>query len=214
MRTIDYEAQRQKYREEEAEREARDKAVLEAFAPTIPVPEGFEASWEEQDGARYEKVAVLVLSNPTTEVKFTFRPWGDGTTSFNTPRGWATFDRVGVEPSFYWRDWAIGGAGEKSLTPEKMAEVFAEQLKRIAEARKYYETAISVPQIGFTTSPERLARDKATLAKGGALTFTPSGFGTGYTVARRPSRFATRAKPELEAFFGFSPLYVSTFDAD
>jgi hypothetical protein len=53
------------------------------------------------------------------------------------------------------------------------------------------------------------------LKAGKTVSLAPSGFGTGYTISRRRrSRYDQRAKLELEAKFGVTPLYITTFDHD
>lgn len=202
-----------KYASEYIKTAAKQNKALEKFVPTLPKWDGWVGSWKEE-------VTHYAGQNVTTRswmlvcyadhVKLEFRAGGDGTTSFEVEgKGWLTFDRRGVESSFYWQKWDYPGAEEVIIE-----NVMREQVKRVADRREYYKSAIVVPQIGFTVSPEGKVALIADIKKIGFRNFMPSGFGTGYTISTKHVRFSNRAKPELEEFIGVSPLYVSTFDAD
>lgn len=177
---------------------------LEAFVKRLPAFEGFTGTWYDDKD--------YVLNNAAGDIRFEFHPGGDGTTSFKAQDGnWLTFDRRGVDSSFYWRAFDYKGAGMPDIK-----EVIAEQLTRIATSREFQKFALKIPQIGHSISPVGLERLKEEFRKNdtASRSFHPAGFGTGYTVSRTRSRFATRATKALEDFIGVSPLYVSTFDAD
>jgi hypothetical protein len=186
---------------------AKQVRELEKFIPKIPVLDGFVSDWVEDDNFKSKS---FVMTNEVAAIKLTFRPGGDGTTEFKNAEGhWLSFDRCGVESSFYWKAWDYKGAD-----PVDIEAVVAEQIARVAKSREYYKTAIKVPDVGFTTSPDGMVKLQRQLITSGYVHFHPSGFGTGYTVTRAPRYGARRAKPELEKFFNLSPLYVETFDAD
>lgn len=191
---------------------AKDQKELQHLVPKIPKLNGFIGEWKEEhywfDG-KNRLIKKYVLSNMKDEITFTFNPGGDGSTSFNTERGWRSFDRTGVESSFYWKPWDYKGA-----EPVDLNEVLKDQLERIAKQRDYFKTAIKIPEIGFTISPDGLAKLKGDLKRIGYRRFMPSGFGTGYTISIKKLRFGNRVSKELEEFIGISPLYVETFDAD
>lgn len=186
--------------------------TFEKRMKTITVPEGFTASFGKDYWQHGQNDPYFQLTKPDdTEITFEYNG-GRGHTRFKTDKGWLCFDRTGVEDSFYHRKlW--DGDDEKNLD-----EIITEQLKRITDRREYYRTAVSIPTIPFTCAPERVSELKKDLAKKGHISFHPSGFGTGYNITSKPQRRLrygeTRAKPELEAFFGISPLYVSTMDCD
>jgi hypothetical protein len=190
---------------------AKDQKELLAYVKKLPAYDGFKGEWEEDRhffAGENRVTKNYVLANDAKEVKFTFRPGGSGTTSFNTANGWRTFDRTGVEDSFYWKPlW------EKDVRPE-VKVMIDEQMERIAKSRDFAKTAVRIPQIGFTVSPDLLARLKETFKRKGYHAFHPSGFGTGYTVSGKKLRFSNRASKEMEDFFGVAPLYIETFDAD
>lgn len=179
---------------------------LGAIIKSIPKIKGFIGNWI--DDPYYGK--EYVLANKKSEITFTFHQGGDGTTSFKTTDGhWRTFDRRGVESSFYWKPWDYKGAPKVNLK-----EMLDEQLQRIAASREYFNTAIIVPEIGFSVSPANLEKLKMTFKNAGYHSFHPSGFGVGYTVSAKPLRFGKKASKELMDFFGVAPLYIATFDAD
>lgn len=190
-----------------------DQKELEKFVPTIPVFPGWVGAWKpdvtELYGERIETPSY-VLTWAENHMRMEFRAGGDGTTSFEVAgKGWLTFDRRGVESSFYWKAWDYKGAE----TPDIGAVMIA-TCERIKQRREYYTSAISIPQIGHTVSPAGKVALIEEIRKIGFRNFMPSGFGTGYTISTKQVRFSNRAKPELEAFIGITPLYVSTFDAD
>lgn len=192
---------------------AKQAKELEKFVPTIPNWDGWSGSWKDDNtfcGGQNIPVRSWVLICEAHNFKMEFRAGGDGTTSFEVDgKGWLTFDRTGVESSFYWKKWDYPGAEEVNIEL-----VIKEQVKRVIDRREYYKSAIQVPQIGFTVSPEGKVALINDIKRKGFRNFMPSGFGTGYIISVKPVRFSTRAKPELEEFIGVSPLYVGTFDAD
>lgn len=200
-----------KYIQQQVKERTKHFKELEKFVKTIVPPSGFTATWIEDDFYRDPNYKNYVLTNEDAKIKFTFRPGGSGSTSFFVyGRGWLTFDRHGVEDSFYYLPlWK----GDKR---PPVSEMLSEQLTRIEERRKYYTNAIIIPEIGHSVSPEGLAKMKEAFKKSKTAyqSFYPSGFGTGYVVSRKPGSFAKRAVKELEDFIGIAPLYVSTFDAD
>lgn len=172
----------------------------------ITTPDGFTAEMIEE--TRFKPVMqVYVLKNDTIEIKFDQS--GCGHTRFKVGEGWRTFDRLGVEDSFYHLPlWAT-----HEIPP--LNDIVAEQFERIAKSLAYHKTAVQIPDIPFTTSPEAVGKLKDELKTKGVIRFTPSGFGTGYEVLRKPRSYScTRATAKLETFMGLSPLYVATFDAD
>jgi hypothetical protein len=176
----------------------------------LTVPQGFTGAFKEEPGWGRDAPnrMTFVLENHQ-DVKIVFDDYGGGHTSFKTPRGWLSFDRRGVEDSFYHRP-LFKGDKKRDLN-----ELVTEQLERVRDRQAYYAAAVPIPGIPFTVAPDGVEGLKERLKKG-SLTFTPSGFGTGYVVSKRPQRGqqSKRATSELETFLGSSPLFVSTFDAD
>jgi hypothetical protein len=183
-------------------------AELERYVKKIKVPDGFSAAWVDDDWDRSHKVFVVKKEG---EVELIFRPGCDGTTKFKAGGTWRSFDRRGVESSFYWAPLYDGDERPSA------DDLIAGELRRVADKVAYYETAVKVPDVGYTVSPDGVARLKKELKERGYLSFSPSGFGTGYRVLKkRPAHSygVRRAKPELENFLEVSPLWIESFDAD
>lgn len=129
-----------------------------------------------------------------------------GTTEFVGDQGsWRTFDRRGVEDSFY-----TGSLRDP-------AEVVKEQLERIEKSREVGKQMISVPNFGWRVHRDALPKIKEKLRNGGSHFFTPSGFGTGYRVSvRRPShRYGVeKLSAETAAFFDVPVLWAESVDCD
>lgn len=125
---------------------------------------------------------------------------------FTSDRGPRSFDRTGVEDSFYLRP----GDGV-----EDVQKILEQQIERVAEARARLKTMEPVPGLGWLLDAAGKARVVELLRAGKSHTFTPSGFGTGYRVsARRSVAHMRRAKPETEAYFGVGPLWLESIDCD
>ena len=137
------------------------------------------------------------------------RVYAEGHTYFTTPRGWSSFDRIGVESSFSPIDWTTD-------TLRDAGSIIAEQFARIARVREVDLTRIDVPGdlSGWRITPDRKAQVTAQLKAGKLAMFTPSGFGTGYYLSAKPLRHGREVAPTLAAFFGFSTLYIESFDHD
>ena len=115
-----------------------------------------------------------------------------------------TYDRLGVGDSFY------------SDVEVDINDTIVEQFARIEKSKKFHETALTVPVIGYSISPELFEEYKQKLAAGKSIGFSPSGFGTGYTFSknRRNHPYCKPADREIEEFFGVSPLYVTEHECD
>lgn len=174
---------------------------------TLNIPEGFTARFREADS--WGILTYIVAKEG--DVEFRFDVTGCGHTDFTIEGGKrGTFDRLGVEDSFYWLVW---GGEFKDLNA-----IVVEQFKRIKKSRAFYKKAIEVPTLPFKVAPSRVVELKRQLQKYGSVTFTPGGFGTGYVVSKNSVQEfkwgGKRADVELEEFLGHSPLYVSSFDSD
>lgn len=203
--------------------ENESKTAFEKRMKTITVPEGFTTSFGEDIWGFGEQTTVnpFFKLSKTNDVEFKFDLNGSGHTSFHTAKGVLTFDRRGVEDSFYHVPFSFTNKASKPLSGAALDTLVQEQLDKVAKRREYYALAIVIPGLpgGHTVAPEGVEGLKKQLANAnGHLTFTPAGFGTGYCVTKKPTRGLrygeTRAKPELEAFLGVSPLYVHTLDCD
>ena len=192
---------------------------VKKFLDEISVPEGFTKTLYDEKSERwtdagYEPVlypSLRLEKGQEIEIKLIIEApeakycVGAGHTSFQTKLGRRTFDRRGVNDSFYVDE------GDDVQTVDKK---IADQLKRVAESVEKMERSIEVPSLGFTVTPELLEEIKAKLGKGKEHTFRPAGFGTGYVLSKKRSRWAEKAKPEVNAFFGVGTLYMQRIDCD
>lgn len=192
----------------------------DAFLAALAVPEGFARAlvkdgpaftWKGEPAEQWPAVVFTGHGGQTT-VKVVLRDAedeyspGTGHTDFTTARGSFSYDRVGVDDSFYVdADDTVADVDEKVRA----------QVAKVAEARERHLTSESVPFVGHVVTPERKAAIAATLRGGKVHSFRPSGFGTGYDVSVRPrSRHAKRAPDAMAAFFGVEQLYYDTTDCD
>lgn len=129
-----------------------------------------------------------------------------GHTCFKTDKFWSTFDRLGVEDSFY-----LGGYGEPC---SDVAKVIAAQIERVARHHETSKKMVSIPGFGWKVHQDSLEDMKKKFKAGGSHRFTPSGFSTGHIVSARRTRYSKPMKPETAQFFGVPALYVETFDHD
>jgi hypothetical protein len=179
----------------------------------LTIPPGFTGVFEQQSfGHQYNELVFVLSNNAGIEIRFDQS--GCGHTRFKIDgRGWLTFDRLGVEDSFYHLPMWQGDTNKLSLNT-----IVEQQLARIEQNRLHELKAVTVPGIGFRVSPERADQLKIEIKERGHVTFMPSGFGTGYIVAKKPQqgcRFGEkRASQALETFLGHSPLYVCPMDCD
>lgn len=183
---------------------------------TIKVPKGFTAQLERKRlGYSTEEHEVFTLVKPD-DTKIEFWAGGVGSTEFvKEPNkggdSWLTFDRRGVEASFYHEPF-----GDWDKEVYDLNKIVKEQLKRIKEQRKYYQDALQVPGIPFTVSPKELEVMKVKLRRGDFVNFMPGGFGTGYVISTsvRNLHGTKRATKEMETFFGVSSLFISPIECD
>ena len=118
-----------------------------------------------------------------------------------------SFDRLGVEDSFYFE------------SVEKLPEQITQQRQRVKEAQAHLAltSSFNLGPVTLMLTPQRLQQIVDTIKSGKTHTYMPSGFGTGYyfsTKASIRSRWdRAQASPELVKLVG-QPVYVSQFDAD
>lgn len=194
-----------RYKREQEAAERKGRAALERVVKKFKCPEGYVAEWTKD---MYRGGECFKVHNATES--FTFYVHGDGSTSFDTAQGRRTFDRRGVESSFYWQKMYKGDT--QKYDPNAIIE---RQMQRVKESRERMATAVAIPQIGFVMQPDDLEKMRAELKRGGSRSFMPSGFGTGYVLTAKRGRFSKPVGAELEKFLNVGrPVYVETFDAD
>jgi len=130
-----------------------------------------------------------------------------GSTKYNSAQGWRTYDRYGVEDSFY-----LGKYGEPI---NEVDRVLNEEIQRAKKGIEESKSLIGVPQIPFMITEKSRVTYSEKLKSGKCISFTPSGFGIGYTLSvKRRSRWSTKGSKELAKFFGVSSLYIEENDCD
>lgn len=190
----------------------------------IETPEGFEREQRVETwtwGPDRREYHVLRLTAPGVEIEVHFDggresfALASGHVTFDTPLGKRTFDRYGVEDSFYVDNPGKWGDGRDPIAQanEEIRRVIEE---RIPEALERLARSEQLPDIPFSVTPEqkRAVTDRLKLGRG--YDFVPAGMGTGYTLTTwQPARdpYAKRS-PELAKFFDVPDVWVSTFDAD
>jgi hypothetical protein len=135
------------------------------------------------------------------------------TLSSPNKEGWKCFDAPGCSDSFYW-DTVNGGCNECGDDPKdkSVKAIFESQIDVVNYWRKAFKKMKRIP--GTTWRSANIDEYKKALAKRkGSFTLTPRGFGTGYQYSNTPSRWAKRANPKTEKFFGM-PLWVTELDCD
>ena len=182
----------------------------------VKLPAGFTAEFKTESWGQGSSSFVSYVITKQDDTIITFTQHGSGHTEFKTDKGtWLSFDRTGVEDSFYHYDTFSIRGREKKYDLNVLVQ---EQLERIEKRREYYRSAVSIPGIPFTVAPAGVEDLKKRLAKQGRISFHPSGFGTGYVISKRkPPGYqygGKQASPELEKFLGCSPLYITTMDCD
>jgi hypothetical protein len=140
----------------------------------------------EGDGVTIQ-IIFYMPSEP--KKRFSYESIGIGHTTFTTAKGTRTFDRTGVEDSFYVHLYD-GVAGVQAKIEG--------QLKRVGESRERIKGMIDIPGINWLTTPEGKEEITKKLKAGKCHEFRPSGFGTGNVLYHRsrPARtWDKRAAP-------------------
>jgi hypothetical protein len=188
----------------------------DGFLNALATPAGFtrERCLDTWPGQKSHPALVLAGDGVTIRVVLDGLDdeWSAGTghTTFTTAKGERTFDRTGVEDSFYLSHDATVASVD--------AEV-ASQLQRVAESRARLLRSETVPGLpgAWSVTPERKAEIAAALKAGRRHDFRPAGFGTGYSVGTKPvHRYSGAALPRVTSdFFGVKgTLYYETLDCD
>ncbi len=131
---------------------------------------------------------------------------GSGHTAYKDESGtWRTFDRRGVDDSFY-----LGAYGDNDVNL-----VVQKQIERVASARERSKQMVQIPGFGFRIHQDQVEAVKKKLQSGGSHTFTPAGFGTGHRLStKRTASWSKPLPPETAEFFGVRQLWDEHFDHD
>jgi hypothetical protein len=131
---------------------------------------------------------------------------GSGHTLYKNADGqWRTFDRRGVDDSFY-----LGAYGDNDVNT-----VVQQQIERIANAKERLKQMLSIPGFGFSIHQDSYGPVKKKLQQGGTHTFTPSGFGIGHRIStNRRTSYSKPLPQETADFFDVKQLWDEQFDHD
>jgi len=189
----------------------------EAYLAAIKTPDGFTRETIVDTGHGYNgdrsvpglrltgHDGTTTLTIVMTDADDTWAP-GTGHTEFTTSAGQFSFDRTGVEDSFYIRS---------DDTVPVTDTTIAAQIAKVISARARHLISEKVPFVGHVITPERKTEITAKFKAGQSHQFLPSGFGTGYDCSVKPrSRWATRAPQAMADFFGVATLFYETMDCD
>ena len=199
------------------------QAKIRKFFKSIETPEGFTRLEEINESFDTWGFPARLTIYDDGEVKIVFNvclPYKkgeglevSGTTAYLYNGGWYSFDRRGIEDSFSMYEKPEDWHGQESAwnAGNKMIET---QILRCWEKIEYLKKTVVMPVLGFHITPDRKSKLTERFKKGGSETFTPGGMGTGHILSGKKLRYCKLAPKELSDFFGYSPLYHSTFDAD
>lgn len=176
----------------------------------IILPKGFKFVDEQQLGHGYEDADIKIVSDDgDIEIAMTSSAPGHAEYSpiygeiwYKVPGKDGTYvvGRHGVDSGIYG-DWN-----------DDINDIVKESIDLVREKQDYISKAKSVP-IGkgsWSVSQERIDEMKRDLNNGKTVSFMPHGFGTGYTIRKRPGG---EPMTETEKIFGV-PLSIRSFDAD
>ena len=182
-----------------------DRAKIKAKLETIAVKQGGTVAEHGND--------ELHLDIPEGDgMTIVLRFWSNNTnpmcsTLYKAKGKTFTFDRIGVDDSFYYE------------TIRQLPKQVEEQRERVkaAQERLANTESFSLGPVSLMLSPESLQTIVDKLKAGKTHTYHPSGFGTGYYFSTNPkikNRWDTaKASAQLENLVG-AKVYVSQYDAD
>lgn len=216
--------------DDRGERITAARTKLEAALPPPPTPAeiisniatpaGFtrtESTWEGYVWGNQppKNLPQLVFEGDGINIKINFGddPNGymlaDGHVTFTSSKGVRTFDRHGVDDSFYIDN------PRKNYRADDGSEAVNETIRdfierKVPESRARIDGSTQVPGTSFLASEER----KNELREKGHAMFHPAGFGTGYAFSTTRAPYAQEASQAQKDYFGVSELWYTTFDAD
>jgi len=137
---------------------------------------------------------------------------GTGHTDFQAKGSTYSFDRHGIDDSFYLKH-------EDSVST--LVEEMHDQIKRARESQDRLARAIPLGIGHYERTPEEIAAMVADLKAGKRVSLLPGGFGTGYVLSlnappRRRSRSygGPTAHAALAKALGLPKVYVESIDCD
>lgn len=167
----------------------------------------YTTQWKDSGSGRSRRVknGSKVVSMEIIPVK-SQRVSFSGTTRFKVDDGYRTFDRLGVEDSFY-------GDDQQST----LKGLVQQQMERVNKTRDRIGRSESIPDgFGWMVTPETKKEYSERLQSGGCVSFRPSGFGTGKTLYGRQVKGygVGPASKAVAEFFGCEKLWVQLVECD
>lgn len=209
---------------------------LEKFFATIKTPEGYERTCEMPEANKeygYHEsfdVGNLNLKGEDVEVIFNASFYKNklsitGTTNFKEGESWYTFDRRGIDDSFYMEqkskkdiEWSKknGWGYDPECDIKNGGQLMLEQqIKRAKDRIAEMTGMLTVPHYGHRVTEERKEEIRKKIL-GRGHTFAPSGMGTAYHVStKKTSRWDSVVPAKVAKFFGIKQkLYAQHMDWD
>lgn len=190
----------------------------------IPTPDGFTreekhdpgkgTAWDPEEYEvtfTSEDIKIRMVHSPTPEGKDTYvYHIASGHTDFKSAHGWLTFDRHGIEDSFYVQE---------DDTVESATQRVMEQVQKCRDSMARHANTVRLPGIRFTClkTQEQIAEITKKLRAGQRVDLAPSGMGQGVTLTTHRPRVkygVTAAVPELKKLLGVDTLFLESFDHD
>lgn len=190
--------------------------------PKIATPEGFTRTETQWDAGSWgnqppNMQSLLRLEGDGIKIEINFLEGdanaydlGTGHVSFTSSQGTRTFDRRGVEDSFYVfnpsRNYSTADPTEGLNTT---IQDFID--RKVPESRARIDGQEPTPGLhGRLVSEDQ----KQMLRDGKPLQLMPSGFGIGYGLSQNWHEGAREGSDEQKRFFGVKTLWISEFDCD
>lgn len=130
-----------------------------------------------------------------------------GHTSWSEGEKWFTFDRRGINDSFYAHN------GEKDqFASNDINEAVVAEYEKIAEQREI--VTVEIPDTNIHYAEKRIDELRKKLQAGGTIAITPSGMGVGYEFSSKSGRWTSPATAEQKKFWNVDRLFFSTLDCD
>jgi hypothetical protein len=190
------------------------------------LPAGWMVKYGEgdfEDADRSDELKHILLTNEAEQITIGVNygagrhksyDMADGHVTFVDGKKEYTYDRLGVDDSFYV------SYKKKDYTSNDLNAIILEQVERVHTSRERDKNEggrVSVPGTNIEVTKARQAELSATLQSGKYVQITPSGFGTGYSFTRgQRYQYSKRASAAQMAFFGITDgrLFVDTLDCD
>lgn len=186
-----------------------------AYVESMTAPDGFTQSMREDRFGRMtceyivfksdDVVVEFGLGEKDKEWEALPSPCGmSGTVNFKVHGKWYTFDRPGIEQSFY-DDFR---ADPQAILEAQIVRARAE-IERMSKS-----TYVQVPGTQITLEATHKKKISDDLKAGKGAQITPAGMGIGYALSTKKQSQWSHPVPAMAKFFGVTKLYADTLDCD